>query len=655
MRKFFFIASLFFIPTLLGAKNIELSVAHKAAQNFWQNTLEQRGHLSAIPYNIEGLYVFTAPQGGFVVMSSNDAVRPLLAYATHGMIDTNNLPIQLADLLRWYGAQIKAAEHQQITATEADQQRWHTLLYATPSKGGSSVDPLLETLWDQDPYYNKFCPYNTVAGCAAIAQAQLMRYWKWPYFGNGNHTYKHSTFGTLSADFKHTIYQWDMMPNQLTSSTPVEQVDATALFIYHVGVSLEMDYNYAVNGGSGALGLLGQPGYPSIDNSLKDYFRFNPNMKPIFKDYGYTDSAWAADIIDELELGHPVLYCGISTAGGHAFVCDGYEKRLDAPYFHFNFGWSGIGDGYFTVDNISPNVSPTGEVGQTYYFVYSNQALLGGIPDYKMLVSDTLLSFSQNGNTDTLYFSANPAIDAAWTASCDQPWVELADTSFNLNGPIAITTLPNNTGIERQANISFSQGDATLTVRVVQTAYSDEELCPLTVEMQSDRGKGWRGGAYLSFESPNGYLYASTTLEEGGSATTTVNVAPANIDIIFHHGGGTDREISYRVLNSYDEVLVDVDYAYKNGGTHHIDWPCAHVSINDIEPQNIVIAPNPVCDFITITGTTCGDELVLSDIIGQTLLKCKADESVSTIDMRNQPAGIYFLRIGSQVHRIVKK
>ncbi|MBR6418539.1 MAG: Spi family protease inhibitor, partial [Bacteroidales bacterium] len=106
MKRFFFIASLIFIPTLLGAKNIELSVAHKAAQNFWQNTLEQRGHLSAIPYSIEGLYLFSAPQGGFVVMSSNDAVRPLLAYATHGTIDTDNLPIQLVDLLKWYSSQI---------------------------------------------------------------------------------------------------------------------------------------------------------------------------------------------------------------------------------------------------------------------------------------------------------------------------------------------------------------------------------------------------------------------------------------------------------------------------------------------------------------------------------------------------------------------
>ncbi len=46
----------------------------------------------------------------------------------------------------------------------------------------------------------------------------------------------------------------------------------------------------------------------------------------------------------------PIYYKGIPiNPPGHAFVCDGYQ---DADYFHFNLGWGGQDNGYYTIDNI---------------------------------------------------------------------------------------------------------------------------------------------------------------------------------------------------------------------------------------------------------------------------------------------------------------
>ena len=46
-----------------------------------------------------------------------------------------------------------------------------------------------------------------------------------------------------------------------------------------------------------------------------------------------------------------MVYCGSSDSGGHAFVCDGYDGN---GLFHINWGWSGLGDGYFALAVLNP-------------------------------------------------------------------------------------------------------------------------------------------------------------------------------------------------------------------------------------------------------------------------------------------------------------
>jgi hypothetical protein len=49
----------------------------------------------------------------------------------------------------------------------------------------------------------------------------------------------------------------------------------------------------------------------------------------------------------------PVYYSGfVDLNSGHAFICDGYGQNNDDDYFHFNFGWGGLNDGYRYLDNI---------------------------------------------------------------------------------------------------------------------------------------------------------------------------------------------------------------------------------------------------------------------------------------------------------------
>jgi hypothetical protein len=74
--------------------------------------------------------------------------------------------------------------------------------------------------------------------------AQIMRYWSFPPVGNGSHSYNCPPYGTLSADFGSTAYNWAAMPDRVTSSNT-----AVATICYHAGVAVNMQYG---PNGSGA-------------------------------------------------------------------------------------------------------------------------------------------------------------------------------------------------------------------------------------------------------------------------------------------------------------------------------------------------------------------------------------------------------------------
>ena len=63
-------------------------------------------------------------------------------------------------------------------------------------------------------------------------------------------------------------------------------------------------------------------------------------------------------VYGELEAGRPVIFTGVSDEqGGHCFVCDGYSSDR---YYHINWGWGGLSDGYFLLSALDPSVQGIG-------------------------------------------------------------------------------------------------------------------------------------------------------------------------------------------------------------------------------------------------------------------------------------------------------
>ncbi len=328
--------------------------------------------------NLDGIYLFSSADGkGFVLVSGDDCVRPLLAYSTDGIFEVNGMPAHVAAWLDGYRREIASLRAAGIEASPEVQALWQE---ATPRKSTRAVAPLLTTRWAQRAYYNKYCPYDTVdsaysvTGCVATAMAQLMRYWQYPETGWNQHSYYHRAYGLLSANFGATHYRWNQMPDTLNALCDSMEVDAVATLMYHAGVAVEMQYSPT---GSGALDLsYGMLDLPCAENAMKTYFRYNPMLRGLFKN-SYSDSEWDSLLRVELDAARPVFYCGSDmNEGGHAFLLDGYDTL---GMFHVNWGWGGYYDAFYTIDSLSPGAGSLG--GEPFYtFNFSNSALVDVYP-----------------------------------------------------------------------------------------------------------------------------------------------------------------------------------------------------------------------------------------------------------------------------------
>jgi hypothetical protein len=321
-------------------------------------------------------YVFNVGQQGFVVVSGDDDVVPILGYSDEGAFNPDAIAPGVRKWLEGYKNQIRYVIENSLPATDEIKKQWSEFLSGSDqgfSKSMESVAPLAQAKWDQAPYVNDLCPFDatanerTVTGCVATAMAIIMKYWNYPSNGTGFHSYNHSTYGTLSANFGSTTYDWSSMPNVVNSSN-----NAVALLMYHLGVSVNMSYGVSSTGGSSAYVINAQsPIQNCSEYALKNYFGYKSSMQGVQRVH-YTPQQWMDLLKAELNASRPILYAGFGSGGGHAFVCDGYDSN---NFFHFNWGWGGAYDGYFRLDALNPGGVGIG--GGTGGFNNGHQALIG--------------------------------------------------------------------------------------------------------------------------------------------------------------------------------------------------------------------------------------------------------------------------------------
>lgn len=336
------------INTLRSVNKIELTAVADEYTKIKSESTLIRSAVSEAPE----IYLFSINKNeGFIIVSGDNAAIPILGYSLTKGLDTNRLlPENLLYWLDGYRQQIFEIRKNKVKATAFIQNLWKgnsSYLRATKSE----VLPMVKTSWDQSPFYNELCPYDTdfkirnVVGCMATAMAQIIKYWNYPSKGFGVHAYKHEKYGVLSADFGTTKYNWSSMPDSVSESNLM-----VATLMYHCGIAVNMDYNIISGSGS----LMSFPDATlertNAHTGFVSNFGYTPSIKSLYRK-DFSDNDWKNILINELDSGRPVLYGGFGIGYGHAFVCDGYNEE---NYFHFNWGWSGYGNGYFLSDALNP-------------------------------------------------------------------------------------------------------------------------------------------------------------------------------------------------------------------------------------------------------------------------------------------------------------
>jgi hypothetical protein len=301
-------------------------------------------------------YKYRFPTGGEVVIINEDGLAPVFFYSETNTFDPNANPTvkylfeNMVAKLKFVRAQ-NTIPHAGWTSVASQAESYRSTQTPAKSLAASTVGPLVKTRWSQSPLYNKFCPEKdkelSVTGCTATAMAQILKYWELPSFVTPKtieYTTDTEAIHVGPVDIASRPLNWVNMPIELTGSSSQTQVDAVAWLSYICGLTVEMDYSPSGSGGPTVSAKW--PVGPNAEKAFQQIF-FYGNVKGILRS---SSPSWTAIMRDQIERGQPVLYSGYSATGGHAFVLDGVQDTPQGDLFHFNLGWGGNANDWYSTD-----------------------------------------------------------------------------------------------------------------------------------------------------------------------------------------------------------------------------------------------------------------------------------------------------------------
>lgn len=404
-QKLSLLVNLLLFTAVIQAAPVSKTEAQKKAQQFISGKVAAARGTSTPDLQLatadgDNYYVFNVSgQQGFVIVSGDDRAPEILGYSDEGQFDAANIPSNMKAWLQGYADEIQNMPENVASSRGTGQKRVVK----------TSINPLLQTLWDQDDPYNLKAPNfvngaRSVTGCVATAMAQVLYYTAMHFSGFPSATtqiipsYQFATKyakGPLTKpDVDITTFDWEnMLPIYYGSETDVQR-NAVAALMECCGASVEMDYADQANGGSEA-------SVARVAHALKTYFGFGNSIQ--YKNRSlYTTAEWEDMLYTELRDGRPVLYGGQSSGGGHAFVCDGYDGD---GYYHINWGWSGSNNGFFLLSALNPYGSGIGGSNSSDGYSMSQDAVIGfqapSGNDEPEEVRMTVNSFKFNSNSLT--------------------------------------------------------------------------------------------------------------------------------------------------------------------------------------------------------------------------------------------------------------
>lgn len=418
------------------------------------------------------LYVFDRPsESGYMILSADDVASPVLGYADSGSFDMQNISPQMKWWLEQYADQIEYAVKSGISSTQ------------DVTRADAAIAPMVKTRWNQSAPYNDQCPVypatgrKSVTGCVATAMAQVMNYWKFPDVGKGTANYRPTNFSSnLIMDFTQTKFDWNNMLNDyVPGNYNTTQAAAVATLMKACGYSVQMNYSSSASGATSY----------NMGKALINNFNYNKNISYEQRNY-YTTSEWNQMVYEELAAGRPVLYGGQSDGGGHQFVCDGYNDG----FYHINWGWGGMSDGYFKLESLNPDSEGIGGGSGGYNF---RQDILKGVQP-EAIDNPNACTIVQNGSLTAV--KSGTRLTLSLSGGTDPGWWNMTYNSLSIKIAMLVSPVDDLSQVTYvtilNQNVSARTGYRSLNFTFPSNLSNGKYLCRLMTWNNADVNAQWQ-------------------------------------------------------------------------------------------------------------------------------------------------------------------
>ena len=260
-----------------------------------------------------------------------------------------------------------------------------------------------------------------------------------------------------------------------------------------------------------------------------------------------------------------------------------------------------------------------------------------------------------DSNVGTLSLIPNPnsgTIDGGNDTICNGITMTLYDTTSNsttgtgwgsFNGNVYITPLGPNDTI---SVIGLTPGIDT--IYYVSETFSSYGSCGTDTTTKLITVLPTSSGVISGIDTVCiGHTITLTDTINGGVWTTGTNTTINSIGVLTGVSTGIDT-VSYTVVNSCGTYVTTKTIEVNDCSLLGTSIP---VKSNDVE-----IYPNPTKDFITISSDLIITDIVMKNMVGQTVLTGKFTDKKVQVDLSHFPNGIYFVTInGNDILKVVKQ
>lgn len=293
-------------------------------------------------------YIFNYENNqGFVIVGADDRIgSPIIAYIDEGNYNADSLDENQISMM----SEINDYVQNSVTSFDDLKDSLEAVAIGTMNTNNLkalvipkveqyaslSYGPYLKTAWGQNDPYNAVIKRahrnkNYKVGCVGVAVAQAMAYYRRP----NKSKYQGITY----------LWDWDAM----VTSKYIEEMGGNSAYqvqslLYVVAEEIDTDF-----------------GTKSSSSTMRKAERY------LDDNYNVSRSDYNADKVKKyVKAARPVIMDGHTSKSGHCWVVDGYRigywrltfnnksTNFEVEYFHHNWGWGGINNGWFKLGVFCP-------------------------------------------------------------------------------------------------------------------------------------------------------------------------------------------------------------------------------------------------------------------------------------------------------------